>query len=102
LVRGFESGHYGDNRPFASGTPARADDFAKHLMTKHGDGRLAGRQAVLREQFGNRPIRGALLSEFGDDFLGRDQILELFWTARRKLRDRLPNGGWIKRGHTHE
>jgi hypothetical protein len=65
-------------------------------MTKYGDGRFARRQAVLREQLGNRAIRGALLPKFGDDFLGRDQVLELFGTARRKLRDRLTNGGWIK------
>lgn len=101
-MRGFGSGHYGDNGPFASGTPAWTDNFTKHLMTKYGDGRLAGWQAMLREQFGNRAIRGALLSEFGDDFPGRDQVLELFWTARRKLRDRLTNGCWIKGGHTLE
>ena len=63
-LRGFGSGHGRDNGPFASGTPVRADDFAEHLVTKHGDGRLAGRRATLCEQFGNRAIRGALLSEF--------------------------------------
>ena len=78
------------------GTPARTNDFAEHLMTEHGDGCLAGREAMLREQFGNRAIRRALLPEFGDDFLGRDQVLEFLRTARCKLRDRLPDTGWIK------
>lgn len=96
LLGRFRAGHGGDNGPLAPGTPSRTNDFAKHLMTEHGDSRLAGRQAMLREQFGNRAIRRALLPEFCDDILGRDQVLELLWTARRKLSDRLPDTGWIK------
>ncbi len=40
---------------------AGADVFTKDLMTKHGDGRLAGGQEVLREQVGDGAIRRALL-----------------------------------------
>ena len=72
------------------------NNFAKHLMAEHGDGRLAGGQAMLREHFGNRTIRRALLPEFNDDILGRHQVLELLGTARCKFCDRLPDTGWIK------
>lgn len=65
-------------------------------MAERGDGRLAGRQAMLGQKFRNGAIRCPLLPEFGDDFLRREQILELFWSARRKFRDRLSNCGWIK------
>lgn len=65
-------------------------------MTKYGDGGLAGRQAVLREQVGDGTIRRAFLSQFRDDILCREQILELLRTARREFFDRLANCGWVK------
>ena len=71
-------------------------------MTKHGDGRLAGWQAMLREQVGDGPIRCALVSQFRDDFLRWKQILELLRTAWREFFDRFANCGWIKRGHKRE
>jgi len=48
------------------------DIFPKDLMTKHGDGRLAGGQKVLREQIGDGAIRRALLPQLNDDLFGRD------------------------------
>ena len=71
-------------------------------MAERGDGRLAGRQAMLREQFGNGAIRRPPLSQLGDDILRRKQVLELLWTERRKFRDRLSDCGWVKRGHRRE
>lgn len=71
-------------------------------MTERGNGRLAGRQAMLREQFGNGAIRRPSLSQFRNHVLRREQVLELLWTERRKFRDRLPDCGWVKRGHTRE
>ena len=68
-------------------------------MTEHGDGRLAGRQTVLRQQFGDGAIRSAFLSQFNDDLFRRDQILELLWPARCKFCDRLADFDWIKRVH---
>jgi len=68
-------------------------------MTKHGDGCLAGRQTVLRQQFGDGAIRSAFLSQFNDDLFRRDQILELLWPARCKFCDRLADFDWIKRVH---
>ena len=65
-------------------------------MAERGDSRLARRQAMLREQFGNRTIRRPPLSQFSDDILRREQVLELLWTERRKFRDRLPDCCWIK------
>lgn len=65
-------------------------------MTERGDGRLACRQAMLREQFGNGAIGRPPLSQFSDDILRREQVLELLWTERRKFRDRLPDCCWIK------
>ena len=65
-------------------------------MAERGDGRLAGRQAMLREQFGDGAIRRPPLSQFGDDILRRKQVLELLWTERRKFRDRLPDCCWVK------
>ena len=65
-------------------------------MTEGGDGRLARRQAMLREQFGNGAIRRPPLSQFSDDILRREQVLELLWTERRKFRDRLTDCGWVK------
>jgi len=65
-------------------------------MTEGGDGRLARRQAMLREQFGNGTIRRPPLPQFSDDILRREQVLELLWTERRKFRDRLPDCCWIK------
>ena len=65
-------------------------------MAEGGDGRLARRQAMLREQFGNGAIRRPPLPQFSDDILRREQVLELLWTERRKFRDRLPDCCWIK------
>jgi hypothetical protein len=74
--------------------------FSQNFVTKYGDSRLAGGQAVLGEQLGNSAIRGVLMPEFDNDVLGRDQVLELLWAARRKLRDCLANTQWIKGGHS--
>ena len=65
-------------------------------MAERSDGRLARRQAMLREQFGDGAIRRPPLSQFGDDILGREQVLELLWTERRKFRDRLADCGRVK------
>ena len=65
-------------------------------MAERGDGRLAGRQAMLREQFGNGAIGGPPLPQFRDYILRREQVLELLWTERRKFRDRLTDCGWVK------
>ena len=81
---------------FAAGTSSRPNDFAENLVAEHRDGRLADGQAMLREQFGNRPVGGALLPELGDDFPGRGQFLETLRSARRKFRDRLTDCGWVK------
>jgi len=71
-------------------------------MAERGDGRLARGQAMLREQFCNGAIRRPALSQFGDDILRREQVLEFLWTERRKFRDRLADCGWVKRGHRRE
>ena len=71
-------------------------------MTKHRDGCLAGRQAMLREQVGDGAIRRALVPQFRDDILCREQILELLRTARREFFDRFADCGWVKRGHKLE
>ena len=65
-------------------------------MAERSDGRLARRQAMLREQFRNGAIRRPPLPQFGDDLLRRKQVLELLWTERRKFRDRLSDCGWVK------
>ena len=44
---------------------------------------------MLGEEFGNRPVGGALLPEFGDDLSGRSQFLETLRSARHEFRDRL-------------
>ncbi len=67
---GFRDGNGCGRDAFASGTSSRTNDFAKHLVAERRDGRLADGQAVLREEFGNRAIRGALLPEFGNHFFG--------------------------------
>ena len=65
-------------------------------MAERSDGRLARRQAMLREQFGDGAIRRPPLPQFSDDILGREQVLELLWTERRKFRDRLADCGRVK------
>ncbi len=65
-------------------------------MAEYGDGRLARRQAMLREQIGNAPIRCALLPQLNDDILRRKQVLELLRTARREFINRFADCGWIK------
>ena len=74
----------------------RANNLAKYLMAKSGDGRFARWQTMLREQTSNRAIGSAPLAQLDDDILGRDQVLELLRTERRKFRDRLADCGWIK------
>ena len=71
-------------------------------MAKRSDGCLAGRQAMLREQFGNGAIGRLPLSQFSDDIFSREQVLELLRTERSKFRDRLADCGWVKRGHRRE
>ena len=44
-------------------------------MAERGDGRLARRQAMLREQFGNGAIRRPPLPQFRDDIARREQVL---------------------------
>jgi hypothetical protein len=73
-----------------------ADNLAKYLMAESGDGRLARRQTMLREQSGNRAIRSAPLAQLDDDILRRNQFLELLRPERRKFRDRLTDCGWVK------
>jgi len=58
-------------------------------MAECGHGRLADGEAVLGEEFGNRPVGGALSPELGDDIFGRSQFLETLRSARREFRDRL-------------
>lgn len=71
-------------------------------MAIRRNGRLAGRQTVLRQQFRNGAIRSTFLPQFNDDFLRRDQILELLGAARREFGDRLADFGWVKRAHRKE
>ena len=65
-------------------------------MTEHGDGGFACWQAMLREQIGNGAIRRALVPQFRDDIIRREQILELLRTARCEFFDRLADCGWVK------
>ncbi len=65
-------------------------------MAERGNGGLADRQTMLRQQFGNRPVGGTLLPKLDDHIPCRGQFLELLWSARREFRDRLPDGGWVK------
>ena len=65
-------------------------------MAERGDSRFADGQTMLRQQFGDGPVGGALLPKLDDDFSCRGQFLELLWPARREFRDRLPDGGWVK------
>ena len=65
-------------------------------MAERGDGRLARRQTMLREQFGNGAIRRPPLPQFRYDIARREQVLELLWTERRKFRDRLADCGRVK------
>jgi hypothetical protein len=71
-------------------------------MTKHGNGRLADWETMLREQVSDGAVRRPSLSQFRDDIFCREQILELLWTAGRKFFDRLANCGGVKRGHKLE
>ena len=73
-----------------------ADNLAKYLMAESGDGRLARRQTMLREQNGNCPIRSAPLAQLDDDIFRGNQVLELLRPERRKFRYRLTDCGWVK------
>jgi hypothetical protein len=86
----------GRGRTLSIWSPFRSNDFTEDFVAERGDGRLADRQTMLRQQLGNRPIGRALLSQFDDDFPCRGQFLELLWPARREFRNRLPDGGWVK------
>jgi len=68
-------------------------------MTKHGDSRFTGRQAMLREQVSDGAIRRALLPQLFDDILCWKQIVEFLRTARREFFNRLADCGWVKCGH---
>ena len=68
-------------------------------MAERGDCGFARRQTVLREQVGNRTIRGALLTQLRDDLFCWNQVLELLWPARCKFRDSFTNFMGIKSGH---
>lgn len=68
-------------------------------MAELCDGCLARRQAMLREQVGDGAIRCAFLTQLDDDFLRREQVLELLRPARREFLDRFADCGWIKGGH---
>lgn len=68
-------------------------------MAELRDGRLARRQAMLREKIGNGAIGRAFMSQLDDDFLCREQILELLRTAWSEVLDCLADCGWIKGGH---
>ena len=65
-------------------------------MAERSDGRLARRQTMLREQFGNGAIRRSPLPQFRYDIARREQVLELLWTERRKFRDRLTDCSRVK------
>ena len=78
------------------GCRAWPNNFAKHLVAKYRNGRLARRQAMLREQFGNGSAGGAFLPQFDNNILWRKQILEFLRTAGSKFRDRLADCGWVK------
>lgn len=69
-------------------------------MAELRDGRLARRQAMLRQEVGDGAIRREFLAQLDDDISRREQILELLRTARCEFLDRLADCGWIKGGHT--
>ena len=68
-------------------------------MAVGGDDRLAGREAMLGQQFGDGAVGGALLPQFQDDVSCRGQLLEPRWTPRCKPRDCGADRAGIKRGH---
>ncbi len=68
-------------------------------MTELRDSRFARRQTMLRKEVCDGAIRRAFLTQLDDDFLRREQILELLRTAWREFLDRLADCGWIKGGH---
>lgn len=78
------------------------DVFTKHFMAKSGDRSLARWQAMLCEQFGDCPVRGALLAQFRDDIFRGKQVLEFLRAARYKFRNSFAEIIWIKRGHKPE
>ena len=71
-------------------------------MAELRDGRLARRQAMLREKIGDGAIRRSLLAQLRDDILRREQILEFLRTAGSEFFDRLADFVGVKRGHRTE
>jgi hypothetical protein len=57
---------------------------------------------VLGQQVGDGTIRRVFLPRLNDQWLCRDQILELLWSAWSKFGDRLADFGWIKCVHKLE
>lgn len=68
-------------------------------MAIGGDDRLAGREAMLGQQFGDGAVGGALLPQFQDDLPCRGQFLEPWRTPRCEARDCGEDRARIKRGH---
>ena len=68
-------------------------------MAVGGDDRLAGREAMLGQQFGDGAVGGALLPQFQDDVSCRGQFLESRRTPWCKSRDCRADRARIKRGH---
>lgn len=87
-------------KPFPGCAAMWPDVFAQHFVTEISNGRLAGWQAMLREQFSDGTERSPSLPQLDDDIFGRQQVLELLLVTRRKFRHRFADIVWIKCGHT--
>ena len=87
-------------KPFPGSAAVWPDGFTQHFVTEISNGRLAGWQAVLREQFSDGTKRSPSLPQLDDDIFGRQQVLELLLVTRRKFRHRFADIVWIKCGHT--
>ena len=51
---------------------------------------------MLREEIRDGAIRRALLPQFHNDILCREQVLEFLRTARREFFNRFADCGWVK------
>ena len=76
--------------------------FSEDLVAEHGDVGFAGRQAMLRKQFGNGAVRRPFFAQLNDDLFGGNEVLEFLWTARCEFRDGSADGDGIKGGHRRE
>jgi len=87
-------------KPFPGSAAVWPDGFTQHFVTEISNGRLAGWQAMLREQFGDGTERSPSLPQLDNDIPGRQQVLELLLVTWRKFRHRFADIVWIKCGHT--